>query len=233
MQRFITYSRVSTQQQGRSGLGLEAQAAAVRTYAAAAGGVIVAEFVEVESGKRNDRPQLERALQRCRLSGAVLLVAKLDRLSRNAAFLMTLQASSVQFVAADMPEANSLTVGIMALVAQQEREAISARTKAALAAAKARGVKLGKVENLTNTDTTAANAVRSAKASARNAELLEVIEAIEIEAGAALSLREIAEKLNAAGFTTARGAKFQAQSVKRIKNSGQGKAAETITKEAA
>jgi DNA invertase Pin-like site-specific DNA recombinase len=109
----------------------------------AKGGTILARFTEVESGRKNDRPELEKALQLARITGATLVIAKLDRLSRNAAFLLTLRDAGVSFVACDMPEANDLTVGIMALVAQQEREAISRRTKEALAAAKARGVKLG------------------------------------------------------------------------------------------
>src|SRR5665213_1755839 len=138
--KFVSYLRVSTAKQGRSGLGLEAQREAVRQFVAARGGKIIApEFVEVETGKRNDRPDLEKALKRCRLTGATLVVAKLDRLSRNAAFLMTLRDSGVSFVAADLPEANTMTVGVMAVVAQHEREAISQRTKAALAAARARG----------------------------------------------------------------------------------------------
>lgn len=143
-ERFIVYLRVSTDRQGRSGLGLEAQQEAVQRYVSAKGGAIVyPPYVEIESGKRNDRPELAKALKQCRLTGATLIVAKLDRLSRNAAFLMTLRDSGVAFIAADLPEANTMTVGIMALVAQHEREAISARTRAALAAAKARGKALG------------------------------------------------------------------------------------------
>lgn len=122
MRDFVTYLRVSTQRQGQSGLGLEAQQKAVQDYAASCGGAVLAEFVEVESGKRNDRPKLAQAMQRCRLTGAVLLIAKLDRLSRDAHFLIGLEKAGVEFVAADMPHANRLTVGIMALVAQQERE---------------------------------------------------------------------------------------------------------------
>jgi DNA invertase Pin-like site-specific DNA recombinase len=140
--RFVSYLRVSTAKQGHSGLGLEAQRAAVATHVATAG-TLLAEYVEIESGKRSDRPEMLAALARCKLTGATLLVAKLDRLSRDAAFLLRLRDSGVEFVCADMPHANRLTVGIMALVAEQEREAISTRTKAALAAAKARGKVLG------------------------------------------------------------------------------------------
>src|SRR6266478_4839160 len=142
--KFVSYLRVSTARQGKSGLGLEAQREAVKQFVTSrAGRSIAPEFIEVESGKRNDRPELEKAIKRCRLTGATLVVAKLDRLSRNAAFLMTLRDSDVEFIAADLPEANTMTVGVMAVVAQHEREAISVRTKAALRAAKARGTKLG------------------------------------------------------------------------------------------
>ena len=141
--RLVAYHRVSTVRQGRSGLGLEAQRAAIKNLAKERGGTVVASFTEVESGKVDSRPELQKALQVARLTGATLAIAKLDRLSRNAAFLLTLRDSGVRFIAADMPEANDLTVGIMALVAQQEREAIARRTKEALAATKARGRKLG------------------------------------------------------------------------------------------
>ncbi|MDP1673886.1 MAG: recombinase family protein, partial [Burkholderiales bacterium] len=141
--KIVTYLRVSTNQQGSSGLGLEAQQAAVEAYAARIGAKIMRTFTEIESGKNNERPELTKALHLARVTGATLTIAKLDRLSRNAAFLLTLRDSGVRFVAADMPDANELTVGIMALVAQQEREAISKRTTEALAAAKRRGTVLG------------------------------------------------------------------------------------------
>jgi len=141
--RFVSYLRVSTARQGRSGLGLEAQRSAVKTYLDGGRWTLVREFVEVESGKRDDRPQLAKALHLCKVSGATLVIAKLDRLSRNAAFLLSLRDAGVKFVAADMPEANSTVVGIMAVLAQDERERISARIKAALAEAKRRGTKLG------------------------------------------------------------------------------------------
>ena len=127
--KFVSYLRVSTARQGKSGLGLDAQREAVRQFVTSrAGRIIAPEFVEVESGKRDDRPELVKALKRCRLTGATLVVAKLDRLSRNAAFLMTLRDSGVQFVAADLPEANTMTVGVMAVVAQHEREAPGPRS---------------------------------------------------------------------------------------------------------
>lgn len=141
--KFVTYYRVSTLKQGESGLGLEAQQMAVKKHLAKDNSVELASFTEIETGKNNARPQLQAALLRCRQTKATLLVAKFDRLSRNAAFLLTLRDSGMKFVAADMPDANDLTIGLLAVVAEHEREMISKRTKEALAAAKARGTKLG------------------------------------------------------------------------------------------
>src|SRR5690606_18455001 len=141
--KLVSYLRVSTQKQGRSGLGLEAQRAAIEAYAAQRNGHVVETFVEVESGKVNHRPQLDQALHLAKVTGATLVIAKLDRLSRNAAFLLALRDSGVRFVAADLPDANGRPAGTMALGAQQERDAISRRTKEALAAARRRGTKLG------------------------------------------------------------------------------------------
>src|SRR5580704_5880269 len=141
--RFVPYYRVSTARQGQSGLGLEAQQKAVRDFLNGGAWEIVAEFVEVESGKKADRPELARALDACRKHKAKLVIAKLDRLSRNLALIATLMDAGVEFIAVDNPHANKLTLHILAAVAEHEREAISERTKAALAAAKARGTRLG------------------------------------------------------------------------------------------
>ena len=141
--KFVAYLRVSTARQGASGLGLEAQRSAVQAYLAGGHGNMVAEFVEVESGKRDDRPQLAAALAACRLHRATLVMAKLDRLARNVRFIAGIMDSGVDFVACDMPHANRLTLHLMAAMAEYEATAISERTKGALAAAKARGVKLG------------------------------------------------------------------------------------------
>ncbi len=139
----VAYFRVSTSRQGESGLGLESQREIVRRFASSHGLEIISEQTEVESGKVNARPKLTEALQLCRKTGATLVVSKLDRLSRNAVFLLQLQQSNVEFVCCDCPNVDRFTVGILALVAQRERELISERTKAALSAAKARGVRLG------------------------------------------------------------------------------------------
>jgi DNA invertase Pin-like site-specific DNA recombinase len=143
MCRVIAYYRVSTETQGRSGLGLDAQREAVSALCASRGWSIIATFTEVESGKRNDRAELTAALAHAKVTGSVLVVAKLDRLSRNVAFLAALQDSGARFLAADMPEANEVTIHIMAAIAQAERKAIGKRTREALAAAKARGQRLG------------------------------------------------------------------------------------------
>src|SRR5262245_26576438 len=141
--KWVSYIRVSTDRQGKSGLGLEAQRKAVDDYLNGGSWKLAAEFVEIESGKRSDRPQLMAALAACKKLRARLVIAKLDRLARNVNFISGLMETGVEFIAADMPFANKLTIHILAAVAEHEREAISARTKAALAAAKARGIKLG------------------------------------------------------------------------------------------
>lgn len=162
--QIVSYLRVSTARQGASGLGLEAQRAAVQGFAVAGGHTIVAEFVEVESGRKADRPQLAAALGTCRLHRATLVIAKLDRLARNVAFIAGLMDGNVEFVACDMPHANRLTLHLMAAMAEHEREMISQRTKAALAAAKARGVKLGNPNGAAHL---AANSKEAASASAK------------------------------------------------------------------
>ncbi len=143
MKSFVLYCRVSTNRQGQSGLGLESQDETVRRYVQSQDGRVVGEYVEVESGKNNERPQLALALNECRRQKATLVVAKLDRLSRNAEFLLRLQNSGTDFVCCDAPNVDRFTVSILALVAQRERELISERTKSALAQAKKRGVHLG------------------------------------------------------------------------------------------
>jgi DNA invertase Pin-like site-specific DNA recombinase len=214
--KFVSYLRVSTARQGRSGLGLEAQREAVRQFVTSRSGKIIApEFVEVETGKRNDRPQLEKALKRCRVTGATLVIAKLDRLSRNAAFVMKLQEDRVRFVAADMPEANETTVGIMAVIAKGEAKAISERTKAALAAAKARGTVLGgKRKGAADISRYQAKGVQAAQDKARRG-AEEFRDALEALVGERLSLNGMAARLNEDEFKTSRGNQWSAMTVKR------------------
>ena len=214
--KFVAYLRVSTAKQGRSGLGLEAQQESVRRFVRERGGrILTPEYVEVETGKRNDRPELQKALKRCRATGATLVVAKLDRLSRNAAFLMTLRDSGVSFVAADLPEANTMTVGVMAVVAQHEREAISARTKVALAAAKARGKALGgRRKGAADISRYQRQGVEAAKAKAA-ARLSDVADSLQELADEGLSLNAIARQLNEQGIVASRGGNWTATGVKR------------------
>lgn len=202
--KVVAYYRVSTAKQGRSGLGLEAQRAAVEAFVEGRKGWIVADFVEVESGKENARPELLKALRTAKVSGAKLVIAKLDRLSRNATFLLNLRDSGVAFIAADMPEANDLTVGILAVVAQEERRAISARTKAALEAAKARGKQLGNVPTLVpGVGREKASQAAQKKAQGKVKELREVIEGLKAEGFRSAS--GIAKELTKRGIETPRG----------------------------
>jgi DNA invertase Pin-like site-specific DNA recombinase len=203
--KFVAYYRVSTQRQGRSGLGLEAQQTAVRDFLNGGDWRLVAEVTEVESGKRSDRPKLAEAVKLCRLHGAVLIIAKLDRLARNVAFISNLMESGVEFHAVDFPQANRLTVHILAAVAEHEAKAISERTKAALAAAKRRGVKLGGYRGTTMTRAMrkAASEAITKRANARAADLAPTI--AELQAAGATSLRAIAAGLNERGIPTSRG----------------------------
>jgi len=194
MANYVAYYRVSTDRQGQSGLGLEAQQAAVASYREN----IVAEFTEVESGKIDSRPQLAAALELCRKLDASILIAKIDRLSRDAAFLLTLRKAGVDIVAADMPHAGTLEFGIRAVVAQHEREEISKRTKAALQAARARGVRLG------SPNPSAGAAVTSAAADEYASKVAPIVRSIVAKLGAA-SLRAIARELQAHGVQTSRG----------------------------
>lgn len=217
--RVVTYFRVSTEKQGRSGLGLEAQRAAVASYCGNRGCDVVGEFVEVESGKNDNRPELTKALHLAKVTGATLVVATIDRLSRKLAFIVALQDSGARFILVDMPEANELTVHLMAAMAQAERKAISKRTKDALAAAKARGVKLGNPNG--------AAAIR--RAGKGNAASLEAIKqgadrhaadlapiVADIRAAGHTTLRTIAAELNNRGIVTRRGGSWHAATVRDL-----------------
>lgn len=217
--KIIGYFRVSTAKQGRSGLGLEAQRTAVEAFAHQRRATVLKTYTEVESGKNNARPQLEKALQHAKVTGATLVIAKLDRLSRNAAFLLTLQDSGAKFIAADMPEADNFVVGIMAMVAQREREATSKRTKEALAAAKARGTRLGNPNGAealrrARKGNKAALAVIKSRADARAEALRSHVEAWMSEGVSSLS--GIAAALNTLGAKTQRGGQWHKSSARNL-----------------
>lgn len=215
--RFISYLRVSTVKQGAFGLGMDAQREAVAQHVTAAGGNLLQELIEVESGTRRDRPQLAAALAACRVHRATLVVAKLDRLARNVAFVSALMEAGVEFVAADMPTVNRLTVHILAAVAEEEARLISVRTKAALAAAKARGVQLGNPQLRVGSvnQARAASAAKSNQARARAADVLPFVR--QAQAAGATSLHQLAAALTARGIPTPSGCgAWHPASVRRV-----------------
>ncbi|MFZ4165274.1 recombinase family protein [Brevundimonas sp. NPDC058933] len=223
---FVTYYRVSTDKQGVRGLGMDAQRAAVERYLNGGNWTVLAEFEEVESGKRSDRPELAKAIALCKSTGAKLLIGKLDRLSRDMLFLLTLQNEGVQFVAADMPDANNMTLHMMMVFAQHERETISARTKAGLQAIKDRIereghhvskagnviTKLGPAKPFTGADS--ARGVQSRKAKA-DEHASKVIPTITLLKGQGATLQQIADHLNHMGQKTPRGASWTPIAVSR------------------
>lgn len=214
--KYVAYYRVSTERQGRSGLGLEAQQHAVAEFLRSTDGTLRAEFVEVQSGKNEDRAKLLEALKLCKLTRSTLLIAKLDRLSRNAAFLLTLQNAGTRFVAVDNPDMNETVVGILAVLAQAERKAISERTKSALAAAKRRGVTLGNPRLQPGTEATALAATKVAmQAAKQRAEEFRDIVTDAREKGCG-TLRELAAHLNGLGASTPRGGVWAPASVQRL-----------------
>jgi DNA invertase Pin-like site-specific DNA recombinase len=213
--KWVSYLRVSTARQGESGLGLEAQQEAINRLIGA--GEIIAAFVEVESGRNDSRPQLAAALAKCRETGARLAIGKLDRLARDVHFISGLMKSDVKFVAADMPEADPFRLHIEAAIAEEEARKISARTKAALAAAKARGVKLGgdRGRRFSPTEVARGNASRTAKARLHAASIAPVI--ADLRAQGATSLKSIAAELNARSIATPRGTgQWQPTQVQRV-----------------
>lgn len=218
MKRFVAYYRVSTKRQGESGLGLEAQREAVQRFIG--GAQLVAEHQEVESGGRADRPALEAALRDCRIHGATLIIAKLDRLARSVAFISRLQEDGVPFVAVDLPHANNFTVQIMAAVAEHERKLIGERTRAALQAARARGVRLGgrraghRIEDHAERGRQRSAEVRTARADALASDRSEVVARIRAEG--VTSLQGIARELNARSIPAPRGGTWSAGQVRRV-----------------
>lgn len=214
MDAAVAYYRVSTARQGQSGLGLEAQQANVERFAIRNGLEVVEAFTEIETGTRKkQRPELERAIAETKAKGATLLIAKLDRLARNVAFVSNLMETGVEFVAVDMPQANRLTVHIIAAIAEHEAELISTRTKDALAAAKARGVVLGNPQNLNDDARAKGRAAQAAAAAAHPRPLRHYILTLR-EAG--WSYRKIASQLNADGHRTRKGGYWHASQVRRV-----------------
>ena len=207
MRNYVAYYRVSTKGQGQSGLGLEAQRAAVRRFIKA-GEEILEEFTEVESGKRDSREQLRAAIALSKSRQATLLIAKLDRLSRNAGFIFALRDSGADFVCADMPEANTLTIGIFAVLAQHERELISQRTRAALQAKREQGFRLGSPQNLTPEARRKGLEVRQQNARSNKANR-QASRLARIYREQGHTFQRIADELNAEGYLTRHGKPFR------------------------
>lgn len=215
---YVAYFRCSTRKQGQSGLGLEAQREAVKRFIGE--DALIAEFEEVESGTRADRPALEAALRECRLRGATLVIAKLDRLSRSVSFISRLMEEGADFVAVDMPSANRFTLHIMAAMAEQEREMISHRTKVALAAARERGVVLGgrrgacRIEDHAGAGRVRSLETRRTAARERAIECLSIVE--DIKLAGVTSMRGIAREMNARSIAAPRGGPWSAAQVARL-----------------
>lgn len=219
--KYIGYCRVSTEKQGKSGLGLEAQESAIRDYVRACSGELLKLYIEVESGKKDDRPILASAIQHSQLTGARLVIHKLDRLSRDLSFITTLQKNSVDFAVVDLPGADKFTVHIFGALAEKERALISERTKTALRQAKERGVKLGNAKGkgptpeIQRQGALAASRNRIEKADAFARMVAPFIDKLR---GEGKGLRQIATLLNAEGIKTARGKEWTPQAVKNAIN---------------
>lgn len=214
--KYVAYLRVSTQRQGISGLGLEAQRQMIKNYLGEQS--LEAEFVEVESGRKNDRPKLKEALSLCRKTGAVLIVAKLDRLARNVCFLSNLLESDVEIVFCDFPSANKMMLHILSAISQYEAELISNRTKQALKAKRDRGFKLGNPHHLLNKHSQAiknSNRTNSNKAKL-NANNKRAIAMLRVLCMRELTLQQMANNLNDEGFTTSQGFQFSPSTVYKL-----------------
>jgi len=216
--RYVAYFRVSTQKQGQSGLGLDAQKQAISEFLAQLGGEVIAEFIEVESGKRADRPEFTKAADYAELANATVLVAKLDRLSRDLHFITSLQKRGIRFKLCDLPEIDQLTIHILAAMAEHEARMISQRTKSALRVAKERGVVLGNphLAAQRNSDVSAANDQRVQKQQDWQAKIIKVIGHLE-DSEKLTTCQALADALNERGLTTARGAAFSVPIVSRLR----------------
>lgn len=211
---YIAYYRVSTQKQGTSGLGLEAQKAAVIQFTGNCSNCVIGTYTDIESGKNNERPELLKAIAQAKQTGAKLLIAKLDRLSRNAAFILTLKDSGVNFVCCDMPEANALTIGIMAIIAEQERDMISKRTREALKAKLARVGEWRKGIITAETHAKGQAAIKAKAASNQNTLRAKNYAKTLKEQG--LTLQAIADRLNSEGHHSSEGKQYHRTSVNRL-----------------
>jgi DNA invertase Pin-like site-specific DNA recombinase len=217
MQKYIAYYRVSTQKQGQSGLGLDAQKTAVNRFTNNCSDCIVSEFTDIESGKNDNRPELQKAIEEAKKHKAHLLIAKLDRLSRNASFIFMLRDAKVDFTCCDMPQANSITIGIMAVLAQDERERISQRTKVALQELKKKGVQLGSSQNLSLEAIEKGKQVRmnNAKTNENNRKAKALITSLRAQG---ISFYQITKEINSLGFKTRRGGCFSQNQVQILYN---------------
>jgi len=215
--KYVAYYRVSTKRQGVSGLGIDAQKTAVKKFTNYCDTCIIAEFQDVESGKNDKRPGLQKAIYHAKQNTAQLIIAKLDRLSRNAAFIFTLRDSKVDFICADMPNANSVTIGIMAVLAQDERERISQRTKAALQELRSQGKKLGTPANLNREAVSKGLEMRinNALTNENNIKATALIKSMRREG---ITFYVISNQLNKLGFKTRRGCNFTQTQVQRLYN---------------
>ena len=216
IEQYVSYLRVSTQKQGYSGLGLEAQKEIIKNFLHDK--TPIAEFTEIESGRKTDRPKLKEALTQCRTTGATLIVAKLDRLARNVSFLSNLLESDVEIVFCDFPQANKMVLHILDAISQYEAELTAQRTKAALQAKKARGAKLGNPEHLMNKHKQAianSNKTNSEKAK-KNPNNKRAVAFLKVMISQGKSLTEMTDILNSEGFVTAQGCKFVPATVRRL-----------------
>ncbi len=215
LKKYVAYYRVSTRKQGVSGLGLESQKAIVEKYVGSVGGELINSFTEVESGRKQSRQELSKAVETCLQSKAVLIVAKLDRLARDVEFLYHLRNKNIEILFCDMPQANSLVIGFLAVLAEYEAKLISERTKAALAAKKERGFELGKSDNFTDAGRQLGNKTMQKKSLSdlNNRKAFELIKLLREQS---VSYRIIANKLNDAGFCSTKGKKYYPASVRQI-----------------